>query len=134
MNGLKVKGKSVHDICDTLCQMTGTLTFVIVPGPGPQKSGGAITGGAKSNNPTTVATLPNTTTTSQPKEPPKDEIPEIVVILSNEFRFLSKLCTSFIDFTSSTITGPTFLTIRTTICTFLVMNLEFHFNVVISFT
>ena len=34
MNGLKVKGKSVHDICDTLCQMTGTLTFVIVPGPG----------------------------------------------------------------------------------------------------
>ena len=34
VNGLKVKGKSVHDICDTLCQMTGTLTFVIVPGPG----------------------------------------------------------------------------------------------------
>ena len=34
VNGLRVKGKSVHDICDTLCQMTGTLTFVIVPGPG----------------------------------------------------------------------------------------------------
>ena len=24
VNGLKLKGKSVHDICDTLCQMTGT--------------------------------------------------------------------------------------------------------------
>ncbi len=33
VNGLKLKGKSVHDICDTLCQMTGTLTFVIIPGP-----------------------------------------------------------------------------------------------------
>lgn len=32
VNGLKLKGKSVHDICDTLCQMTGTLTFVINPG------------------------------------------------------------------------------------------------------
>ena len=31
VNGLKLKGKSVHDICDTLCQMTGTLTFVIIP-------------------------------------------------------------------------------------------------------
>ena len=30
VNGLKLKGKSVHDICDTLCQMTGTLTFVII--------------------------------------------------------------------------------------------------------
>ena len=25
VNGLKLKGKSVHDICDTLCQMTGTV-------------------------------------------------------------------------------------------------------------
>ena len=33
VNGLKLKGKSVHDICDTLCQMTGTLTFVIIPKP-----------------------------------------------------------------------------------------------------
>ena len=31
VNGLKLKGKSVHDICDRLCQMTGTLTFVIIP-------------------------------------------------------------------------------------------------------
>ena len=31
VNGLKLKGKSVHDICDTLCRMTGTLTFVIIP-------------------------------------------------------------------------------------------------------
>ncbi|CAB4061261.1 MPP5 [Lepeophtheirus salmonis] len=31
VNGLKLKGKSVHDICDTLCQMSGTLTFVIIP-------------------------------------------------------------------------------------------------------
>jgi len=31
VNGLRLKGKSVHDICDRLCQMTGTLTFVIVP-------------------------------------------------------------------------------------------------------
>ena len=25
VNGLKLKGKSVHDICDTLCQMTGKI-------------------------------------------------------------------------------------------------------------
>lgn len=31
MNGLKLCGKSVHDICSTLCQMSGTLTFVIIP-------------------------------------------------------------------------------------------------------
>ena len=31
VNGLRLKGKSVHDICDRLCQMTGTLTFVIIP-------------------------------------------------------------------------------------------------------
>merc|ERR1719150_2280207 len=34
VNGLRLKGKSVHDICDRLCQMTGTLTFVIVPKEG----------------------------------------------------------------------------------------------------
>jgi len=31
VNGLKLCGKSVHDICSTLCQMSGTLTFVIIP-------------------------------------------------------------------------------------------------------
>lgn len=40
VNGLKLKGKSVHDICDTLCQMTGTLTFVIVPGPNRDRHAG----------------------------------------------------------------------------------------------
>ena len=31
VNSLKLCGKSVHDICSTLCQMSGTLTFVIIP-------------------------------------------------------------------------------------------------------
>ena len=33
VNSLKLCGKSVHDICSTLCQMSGTLTFVIIPAP-----------------------------------------------------------------------------------------------------
>jgi hypothetical protein len=42
-----VKGKSLHDICDTLCQMTGTLTFVIVPGAaGVAAAGVPVTGAA----------------------------------------------------------------------------------------
>ena len=31
VNSLKLCGKSVHDICSTLCEMSGTLTFVIIP-------------------------------------------------------------------------------------------------------
>ena len=31
VNSLKLCGRSVHDICSTLCQMSGTLTFVIIP-------------------------------------------------------------------------------------------------------
>ncbi len=73
MNGLKVKGKSVHDICDTLCQMTGTLTFVIVPGPGPKTSTGtASTTPAKSTDYTQAAV-------SQSNELPNEDMPEIVV-------------------------------------------------------
>eukprot|EP00094_Tigriopus_californicus_P012400 TCALIF_11987-PA protein Name:"Similar to Mpp5 MAGUK p55 subfamily member 5 (Mus musculus)" AED:0.13 eAED:0.13 QI:345/0.87/0.88/0.94/0.87/0.88/17/0/1002 len=50
VNGLKLKGKSVHDICDTLCQMTGTLTFVIVPNSDEvEPSGGAPTLPKESN-------------------------------------------------------------------------------------
>merc|ERR1719391_1406478 len=38
VNGLRLKGKSVHDICSTLCQMSGTLTFVIIPAQSPTSS------------------------------------------------------------------------------------------------
>ena len=31
VNSLKLCGRSVHDICSTLCEMSGTLTFVIIP-------------------------------------------------------------------------------------------------------
>ncbi len=72
VNGLKVKGKSVHDICDTLCQMTGTLTFVIVPGPGAQSgatASAAVTGAASA--PANAA--------AAAKDPARDEVPETVV-------------------------------------------------------
>ena len=39
MNSLKLCGKSVHDICSTLCQMSGTLTFVVIPALSPVSSG-----------------------------------------------------------------------------------------------
>ena len=42
VNGLRLKGKSVHDICDRLCQMTGTLTFVIIPKGSPSPTKGNI--------------------------------------------------------------------------------------------
>ena len=35
VNSLKLCGKSVHDICSTLCQMSGTLTFVVIPASSP---------------------------------------------------------------------------------------------------
>lgn len=38
VNSLKLCGKSVHDICSTLCQMSGTLTFVIIPASSPVTS------------------------------------------------------------------------------------------------
>ena len=51
VNGLRLKGKSVHDICDRLCQMTGTLTFVIIPkgaASAPSGLNNAAAGGATS--------------------------------------------------------------------------------------
>ena len=39
VNSLKLCGKSVHDICSTLCQMSGTLTFVVIPALSPVSSG-----------------------------------------------------------------------------------------------
>ena len=38
VNSLKLCGKSVHDICSTLCQMSGTLTFVVIPASSPVSS------------------------------------------------------------------------------------------------
>jgi len=73
VNGLKVKGKSVHDICDTLCQMTGTLTFVIVPGPGAQS-------GATASAAVTGATAAAASSAAA-KDPIRDEVPETVVTL-----------------------------------------------------
>uniref|UniRef100_A0A1B6FIQ7 MAGUK p55 subfamily member 5 n=1 Tax=Cuerna arida TaxID=1464854 RepID=A0A1B6FIQ7_9HEMI len=32
VNGIEMRGKSVNDVCDLLSTMTGTLTFLIVPG------------------------------------------------------------------------------------------------------
>jgi len=32
VNGVEVRGKSVNDVCDMLAGMTGTLTFIIIPG------------------------------------------------------------------------------------------------------
>lgn len=32
VNGIEMRGKSVNDVCDLLSGMTGTLTFLIVPG------------------------------------------------------------------------------------------------------
>ena len=37
---MKLCGKSVHDICSTLCQMSGTLTFVIIPAMSPVSGSG----------------------------------------------------------------------------------------------
>ena len=47
VNGLRLKGKSVHDICDRLCQMTGTLTFVIIPKGSPSPTTGKYNQGPK---------------------------------------------------------------------------------------
>ena len=66
VNGLRLKGKSVHDICDRLCQMTGTLTFVIIPKsasgtPAPQNTvntSGAVPGA--SGGTTAVVSAQNT--------------------------------------------------------------------------
>lgn len=73
MNGLKVKGKSVHDICDTLCQMTGTLTFVIIPNQGPKKL----------QSPKQASSQPTEKTEArQPKRLSTEETSEVVVCLS----------------------------------------------------
>ena len=77
VNGLKVKGKSVHDICDTLCQMTGTLTFVIVPGPGAQS-------GATASAAVTGATSAPANAAAAAKDPARDEVPETVVSATKE--------------------------------------------------
>ncbi|XP_054724935.1 protein PALS1-like isoform X2 [Uloborus diversus] len=46
VNGLELRGKSVNDVCDIMATMTGTLTFLIVPGqfdsPKPQTREGVI--------------------------------------------------------------------------------------------
>ena len=54
VNGLRLKGKSVHDICDRLCQMTGTLTFVIIP----KAPSVAATGASATSAASTASTVP----------------------------------------------------------------------------
>merc|ERR1712165_674562 len=60
VNGLRLKGKSVHDICDRLCQMTGTLTFVIIPKASTSMSSAtsgstSASGGCSGSGPSTVS-------------------------------------------------------------------------------
>ena len=57
VNGLRLKGKSVHDICDRLCQMTGTLTFVIIPKGSPSPTTGKYKRGPKGRDRMSLAGL-----------------------------------------------------------------------------
>ena len=57
VNGLRLKGKSVHDICDRLCQMTGTLTFVIIPKGSPSPTTGKYNRGPKGRGRKSLAGL-----------------------------------------------------------------------------
>ena len=57
VNGLRLKGKSVHDICDRLCQMTGTLTFVIIPKGSPSPTTGKYNRGPKGQGRKSLAGL-----------------------------------------------------------------------------
>ena len=57
VNGLRLKGKSVHDICDRLCQMTGTLTFVIIPKGSPSPTTGKYKRGPKARGRKSLAEL-----------------------------------------------------------------------------
>lgn len=36
VNGVDMRGKSIHDVCDILAGMVGTLTFIIIPGHTPK--------------------------------------------------------------------------------------------------
>lgn len=36
VNGVDMRGKSIHDVCDILAGMIGTLTFIIIPGHTPR--------------------------------------------------------------------------------------------------
>ena len=81
VNGLKLKGKSVHDICDTLCRMTGTLTFVIIPKPptsGAAAAAAAATpNGTLSRNGTSSSPSPAAAAIQNnldPDEGPKDQV------------------------------------------------------------
>ena len=73
VNGLKLKGKSVHDICDTLCRMTGTLTFVIIPKP-PAAAAPTPNGTLPRNGTSGAATAASILNNLDPDEGPKDQV------------------------------------------------------------
>ena len=72
VNGLKLKGKSVHDICDTLCRMTGTLTFVIIPKPA--ATAPTPNGTLPRNGTSGAATAASILNNLDPDEGPKDQV------------------------------------------------------------
>ena len=72
VNGLKLKGKSVHDICDTLCRMTGTLTFVIIPKPA--AAAPTPNGTLPRNGTSGAATAASILNNLDPDEGPKDQV------------------------------------------------------------
>ena len=82
VNGLKLRGKSVHDICDTLCQMTGTLTFVIVPAGGQDERPVTTANGAAAK-PAIVAVQPEPSMGHMPPFP--EQVPEQEVVRINRF-------------------------------------------------
>ena len=76
VNGLKLKGKSVHDICDTLCQMTGTLTFVIIPGPANKSTVGSENPqNQHHHHPSTAASNPHQQ--QQQQQPPQVQMVQL---------------------------------------------------------
>ena len=95
VNGLKLKGKSVHDICDTLCRMTGTLTFVIIPKPA-AAAAPTPNGTLPRNGTSGAATAASILNNLDPDEGPKDQV--VSESTADTTTTVVKICCSFLQY------------------------------------
>ena len=86
VNGLRLKGKSVHDICDRLCQMTGTLTFVIIPKGASASASGGLNSAAGAAGPASAAAA-NASNNNLQRKQSSEGVPDQVVSGINEINF-----------------------------------------------
>ena len=78
----------MHDICDRLCQMTGTLTFVIIPKGASASASGGLNSAAGAAGPASAAAAVNASNNNLQRKQSSEGVPDQVVSGINGINYL----------------------------------------------